>query len=377
MSAPGRIRVGTSGYQCEHWREHFYPRGLARTRMLAHYCTQFDALEIDNTFYSLPGSATFRRWRATAPRGFRFALKLSRYASHMKKLADPAATLSRFLDALTQLGAYTGPVLVQLAPRWRRDVVRLDAFLAACPGRFRWAVELRDPSWLDDDVFALLERHRAALVIHDLLPQHPRVVTTDFVCCRYHGEDHAGRYAYQKLAADARWLDALRARHRCLGASSTTMPPAPRWRTHGHSRAISGRTERAGLNGCACGPRPDALRGMSRNAARRPGMRVAPLRGRHRDTRSSERMHVTSLAGSTQQRPEDEPGNTPPELPPGGPAGTPPELPSRQPDENPAQPPLEVPGEQPHELPLEPPGHVPEPGTRLLGGHVPGRAAAG
>ncbi|MEQ8232674.1 MAG: DUF72 domain-containing protein [Gammaproteobacteria bacterium] len=212
MSAPGRIRVGTSGYQYDHWRGVFYPREVARARMLAHYCTEFDTVEIDNTFYSLPGSATFKRWRETAPRGFRFALKLSRYASHMKKLADPDATLPRFLDALGQLGAYAGPVLVQLPPRWRRDVARLDAFLAACPGRFRWAVELRDPSWLDDSVFAVLERHRAALVIHDLLPQHPRITTTDFVYRRYHGEDHAGRYTHQKLAADARWLDELRAR---------------------------------------------------------------------------------------------------------------------------------------------------------------------
>jgi len=102
---------------------------------------------------------------------------------------------------------------VQLPPRWRRDVGRLDAFLSLAPADLRWAVEVRDPSWLHDDVFDLLARHGAALCVHDLLPDHPWLCTADFSYVRFHGPDavhhpYEGRYTGRRLRRPADRLEA-------------------------------------------------------------------------------------------------------------------------------------------------------------------------
>ena len=97
-----------------------------------------------------------------------------------------------------------GPVLVQLPPRWRVNPERLDAFLAQAPKRYRWALEFRDASWLNDAIYALLERHQAALCQHDMIAGHPRRVTADWVYLRYHGDHYSGSYSHQFLAAQAR-----------------------------------------------------------------------------------------------------------------------------------------------------------------------------
>ena len=93
------------------------------------------------------------------------------------------------LDRVERLGPALGPTLVQLPPRWKRNVERLDEFLTVAPSSMRWAVEIREPSWLHDDVFELLRRHRAALCIHDMLPNHPWELTTDWSYIRFHGPD--------------------------------------------------------------------------------------------------------------------------------------------------------------------------------------------
>jgi uncharacterized protein YecE (DUF72 family) len=201
--AEGELRVGTCGYSYPHWRGVFYPRELAASRWFAYYATRFDTVEIDNTFYRLPAPEVFGRWRRQAPPGFRYALKLSRYGSHFEKLKSPAETIGRFLRAARELGETLGPILVQLPPRWRVDRARLAAFLDQEPAELRWTVELRDPSWLRDDVFETLREHGAALCLHDLIEGHPRVVTTDWVYLRFHGGGASGAYSRQKLAAEA------------------------------------------------------------------------------------------------------------------------------------------------------------------------------
>ena len=190
----GSLRIGTSGYQYKHWRGLFYPDGLATKRWFEHYAASFDTVEINNTFYNLPEASTFASWRERAPRGFCYALKFSRYATHMKRLRDPEAPLTRFLERAAVLGRHLGPILVQLPPRWRADPARLDDFLTAAPRRFRWTIEFRDPSWLDAEVYAVLRRHRAALCVHDLIPAHPREVTAPWVYLRYHGIRYGGSY---------------------------------------------------------------------------------------------------------------------------------------------------------------------------------------
>lgn len=199
----GRVRIGTSGYQYDDWRGVLYPRDLPKRQWLGYYAERFDTVEINNTFYKLPEATTFAHWAAQVPRGFCFSLKLSRYATHMKKLEDPEQPIELFLERSKPLGRTRGPILVQLPPRFRANPARLDAFLRAAPRRLRWAVEVRDPSWLASEVYAVLERHGAALCIHDLIERHPRVVTADFVYQRFHGEDYGGSYSPQALSAEA------------------------------------------------------------------------------------------------------------------------------------------------------------------------------
>jgi uncharacterized protein YecE (DUF72 family) len=209
--------VGCSGWVYPDWRGAVYPRRLRTRAWFAYYAEQFDTVEINNTFYRLPTIAAVDRWAAQAPRGFRYAVKLGAFGSHRMKLRDAPRWLSNHLERVRRLGAALGPNLVQLPPRWKRNVARLDEFLDATPGDLRWAVEVRDVSWLHDDVYEVLERHGAALCIHDLLPDHPWELTTSWTYVRFHGpraaeEPYHGRYGGRRLWRPARrlteWLDA-------------------------------------------------------------------------------------------------------------------------------------------------------------------------
>jgi uncharacterized protein YecE (DUF72 family) len=204
MARRGRLRVGTSGYVYDHWRGVFYPRALPKTRWFGHYAAQFDTVEINNTFYRLPRPEVFDAWRAAAPRGFCFALKFSRYGTHLKHLKDPAGPITAFMERARRLGEHLGPILVQLPPHWSADPARLEGFLAAAPRDQRFAVEVRDPRWLVEPVYEVLRRHGAALCIHDLIGGHPRELTADFVYQRFHGHRYGGSYSPQRLSAEAR-----------------------------------------------------------------------------------------------------------------------------------------------------------------------------
>jgi uncharacterized protein YecE (DUF72 family) len=173
-----------------------YPEGLPQRRWFEHYATLFDTVEVNSTFYRLPRPATVDRWAQQAPDGFVYAVKLGQFGSHRMKLRDAQSWLPNHLDRLDRLRSHAGPTLVQLPPRWRRDVSRLDEFLTIAGSDRRWAVELRDPSWLHDDVYDCLSRHGAALCIHDLLADHPWRRTTNWTYIRFHGPD-AARRPYQ------------------------------------------------------------------------------------------------------------------------------------------------------------------------------------
>ncbi len=208
MSRKGAVRIGTSGYQYDHWAGVFYPEDTPKKRWFDFYSSQFDTVEINNTFYSLPGENTFDSWRERAPQGFQYVLKYSRFGTHNKKLKEPGQHLHRFPGLAERLRGALGPILVQLPPGWTSNPKRLDAFLDAAPKKRRWAVEFRDASWLNEDNYGVLRKHNAALVIHDLLPDHPRIVTADWVYLRFHGPDalnHAyqGEYPHQAMRAEA------------------------------------------------------------------------------------------------------------------------------------------------------------------------------
>jgi uncharacterized protein YecE (DUF72 family) len=214
--AIGVARVGCSGWTYDDWRGTVYPADLPRREWFGSYAERFDTVEINATFYRLPAVTTVDKWAAQAPPDFLYALKLGAFGSHRMKLRDAASWLPNHVDRLEHLGAAAGPTLVQLPPRWRRDVGRLDEFLSVAPSSRRWAVEVREPSWLHDDVYDLLARHRAALCIHDLLPRHPWILTTDWAYVRFHGpnalhEKYVGRYGGRRLWRAARrlreWMD--------------------------------------------------------------------------------------------------------------------------------------------------------------------------
>lgn len=196
----GAFRLGTSGWQYRHWRGVFYPEGLPTKAWFSHYSREFDTVEVNNTFYRLPEERVFARWRDQAPPGFCYALKFSRYGSHIRRLRDPEETIGRFLERAAPLG----PILVQLPPSMPVDAGALDAFLAAAPRSVRWAVEFREPSWLTAETFGILRRHGAALCIHDKIPDHPQSVTTGFTYVRFHGAEAGGDYGEATLSTWAR-----------------------------------------------------------------------------------------------------------------------------------------------------------------------------
>jgi len=196
------LRVGTSGWHYRHWREVFYPPDLKTGDWLGYYSGSFDTVEINNSFYRLPSRANFESWAQQVPSGFTFAVKASRFITHVKKLKEPHESISRLLENAEGLGGKLGPVLFQLPPRWKKNVSRLEEFLKTLPAQHRYVFEFRDETWLHDDVYALLEAANCALCIASS-PSFPqsRQVTADFAFLRFHGgEDvYTSRYAYKDL----------------------------------------------------------------------------------------------------------------------------------------------------------------------------------
>jgi uncharacterized protein YecE (DUF72 family) len=202
------IRIGCSGWQYRHWRGDFYPAELPQSAWLAYYARHFDTVEINNTFYRLPEAPTFASWGRRAPRGFLYAVKASRFLTHMKKLKDPDEPIRRFFARAKRLEHAFGPVLYQLPPHWPVNIARLETFLEALPPKRRHAIEFRERSWYCDEVLALLERHRVALCLHDMAGSASgRLAIGPFVYVRFHGaQKYAGRYGDAALDEWAEWL---------------------------------------------------------------------------------------------------------------------------------------------------------------------------
>jgi uncharacterized protein YecE (DUF72 family) len=184
------VRVGTSGWHYKHWLGPVYPKDLPA---LAWYAHSFRAVELNNTFYRLPTESALETWRATVPADFRFAVKGSRFITHMKKLKDPEVALNRFFNCVDLLHSKVGPIVFQLPPNWPVDVDRLADFLQALPKAHRYAFEFRHSSWHTERVYQLLNRHRSALCIYHLAGfTSPLEITTDFAYLRLHGP--GGKY---------------------------------------------------------------------------------------------------------------------------------------------------------------------------------------
>jgi uncharacterized protein YecE (DUF72 family) len=205
------IYIGTSGWSYDHWEAIVYPSGLSGEQRLHRYAQRLPAVEINHSFYQLPEALALARWRETVPEGFRFAVKASRYITHMKKLKDPESTLPGLLERVDRLGDRLGPLLFQLPPRWRFNGARLEAFLEGLPAGYPAVFEFRDPSWHNEQTIELLERYGAGFVVYELEGfESPLWVTGDQAYVRLHGPDGAYRGDYPE-ATLATWAERLQA----------------------------------------------------------------------------------------------------------------------------------------------------------------------
>jgi uncharacterized protein YecE (DUF72 family) len=162
-----RLWVGTSGFGYAEWRGKFYPKRLPANEMLRFYASRFDAVEINNSFYRLPKESVLQSWAEQVPGDFRFVLKAPRRITHSKRLKDPGAEVEVLFNAATALGSSQGAVLFQFPPNFKKDVERLKTFLSLMPADRHGAFEFRHPSWLDEEIFALLRAHNCALCVAD------------------------------------------------------------------------------------------------------------------------------------------------------------------------------------------------------------------
>lgn len=206
------VRIGCSGWSYDHWAGVFYPEGLPKARWRDHYVRHFDTVELNASFYRWPGERPFLGWNRSLPDGFRMAVKASRWLSHGHKLNDPEGVwAARLAAAVRALGDKAGPVLVQLPGDLERNDDRLDTFLGHVPAGVRIAMELRHPSWDDDEVAAILEKHGAAFVVTHGTGLHTVCrATAPFVYLRWHGPTSAPLYAGRYDAAELRhWAEVV------------------------------------------------------------------------------------------------------------------------------------------------------------------------
>ncbi len=188
MKQNSHIHIGTSGWHYGHWQGPFYPEHLAKADFLAFYQKHFHTVEINNSFYHLPAEKTLGGWRDKVPKGFVFAVKGSRYITHMKKLKVSEQSLKLFFDRVSILENRLGPILFQLPPHWHFNPERLQAFLRDLPAGYRYTFEFRDQSWHNQDTYQLLTHHGAAFCIYEFGGVlSPRVVTAEFIYIRLHG----------------------------------------------------------------------------------------------------------------------------------------------------------------------------------------------
>ena len=198
------VRVGCSGWNYASWKEPFYEGRPART-WLEHYACHFDTVEVNNTFYRLPRRDSVAAWERTVPQGFCFAVKISRYITHIKRLRDLGEPVGRFRACIEPLRK-RGPFLWQLPPNFPRDDERLRSTLESLPAGERHAFEFRHPTWFAEDVYALLREHGAALV----LTGGPEVFTADWTYVRFHRgrRGRRGNYSESELRE---WAERIRA----------------------------------------------------------------------------------------------------------------------------------------------------------------------
>jgi uncharacterized protein YecE (DUF72 family) len=211
----GSVRIGCSGWNYPHWRQRVYPKGCPAERWLEHYATLFDTVEVNTTFYRLPRGEAVARWVEQTRDGFLFAVKMSRYVTHIKRLTGLEESLGRLYTAIGALveSEKLGPVLWQLPPTFKRNDERLASALELLPAGSH-CFEFREPSWYVREVYELLRAHGVALVIPDS-PKYPfraLELTADWTFLRFHhgSRGRRGNYSESELEEWARRIEAWR-----------------------------------------------------------------------------------------------------------------------------------------------------------------------
>ena len=207
------VRIGCSGWNYQHWRNGvFYPPRLLPRRWLEFYAQHFDTVEVNSTFYRLPRATAVANWVRESPPNFLFAVKMSRYATHIKRLRELPPSIGLFYERIRPLAESPklGPVLWQLPPGFRRDDERLARALEQLPPG-RHSFEFRDESWFVDDVYELLRDRNVALVIGDTpRREYPHVLTADWTFLRFHHGKRGrnGNYSERELEEWAQRIEA-------------------------------------------------------------------------------------------------------------------------------------------------------------------------
>ncbi len=201
--------IGTSGWHYDHWRSRFYPEKLAKADWLGFYAGHFTTVELNNSFYRLPSEDTFANWRDSSPANFTFAVKVSRFITHIKRLKDTGDAVEKFITRAKVLGEKLGPLLYQLPPNMHRDDGRLESFLSVLPQGMKHVFEFRHQSWLEAEVFETLRKYNVGLCVFDMPSLTcPLVTTADFAYIRFHGSTglYSSCYSDEELADWARRL---------------------------------------------------------------------------------------------------------------------------------------------------------------------------
>ncbi|MBW4500015.1 MAG: DUF72 domain-containing protein [Scytonema hyalinum WJT4-NPBG1] len=206
----GKLQIGTSGWVYKHWMGIFYPLHLPSNQQLSFYAQNFSTVEINFSFYRLPERSVFESWREQTPSGFLFAVKGSRYLTHMKKLKDPQEPLSRLMERVEGLQEKLGPILFQFPHTWHLNLERLQSFLELLQtyGEQRFTFEFRHSSWLIPQVYKLLENAGVALC----LPVSPTVpldvrLTAPWTYIRMHTGQYGVGYSDEELSI---WANRIR-----------------------------------------------------------------------------------------------------------------------------------------------------------------------
>lgn len=192
----GQVFIGTSGWEYKDWAGDFY-RSVKAQDHFSFYTGHFRTVEINATFYRLPSLGAVRGWREKAPEGFVFAVKGSRFITHIKRLNELQGSVNKFFRRIRPLGTKIGPFLWQLPPNFQKDLPRLNSFLRRLPKDFSHAFEFRHLSWLDSETKSLLQDFNAAFVwVSSTKMPEDFSVTADFAYIRFHGLAGGPRHDY-------------------------------------------------------------------------------------------------------------------------------------------------------------------------------------